>query len=510
VNVLWTRILSRVIPVNIFERLVNYHASDTKRFKKFLLGTDPHFLEEVGKRKALYMFKEAAVKVPHYKKFLDNNKINHEEIKSMDHFMKYVPHIDKKSYVKVAKSLKHLCVDKGLKKAGLLVRSSGFSGKPCTWAKSRAEENHAKNFATLGMQMLYDTDKYHTLLINGFALGSWVSGINLLRIADKETTIINPGLIEDEVLEIFKDLNKEFEQTIIVGNPYFLKDVIEKGIKKRINWKKYRISLLTGGEPITEEWRDYMYKKIGTKGKVYSAFGASDIGITGINETKDGVKIRRIARKNKKFAKELFGDINVLPMIFQYDPTQYYIYTNKKDELLFTTTSLHTLTPLIKYNIKDKGGIVSHNKMSGLLKKHGIKMKLDTPLPFIFIIGRSDGTISFCGSLIYPENIKEGIYSNRRILSTTTENFRLKVEFDKKQNEMLVVDFQLKKGVKSSKSLKRLYVKEIEKSLLKTNPDFRQDYENIRREHKNLDIVNVNLFEFSKFPYQKKIKVRHV
>ncbi len=508
--------LSRLIPVNIFERLVTYHANDTKSFKKFLMNTDPHFLEEVGKQKALYMFKEAAIKVPHYKKFLDDNEINHEEIKTMEHFMRFIPHIDKKNYVKVAKSLKHLCVDGSLEKAGLLVRSSGFSGKACTWAKSRKEEHHAKNFATMGMNLLFDTDKYHTLLINGFALGSWVSGINLLRIADKETTIVNPGLIEDEVLELFKDLRGEFEQVLIAGNPYFLKDVIEKGNKKKINWKKYRVNLMTGGEAITEEWRDYMYNAVGASinseksGKIYSAFGASDIGITGINETKDSVKIRRLARRNPKLRKALFGDVKMLPMVFQYDPTQYYIHVNMKRELIFTTTSLHTLTPLIKYNIKDIGGTISHRRMKHILNQNGFKDDMNLPLPFIYIIGRSDGTVSFCGSLIYPENIKDAIYSNKKILSTTTEKFMLKVDFDKKQNEFLVVDFQLKKKVKVTNALKKFYTKAIEKSLLKTNPDFRQDYANIRKQHKNMAIVKVNLYTYDRYPYAKKIKVRHV
>lgn len=83
-------------------------------------------------------------------------------------------------------------------------------------------------------------------------------------------------------------------------------------------------------------------------------------------------------KKNFKLREKLFGSKDKMPMIFQYDPLQHYIRNIngiRKDgtevaEFEMTVLDENTISPKIKYNIHDEGGIFELMKMLSILQKY--------------------------------------------------------------------------------------------------------------------------------------------
>ncbi|MFH1317081.1 MAG: hypothetical protein ABII01_06180 [Candidatus Woesearchaeota archaeon] len=508
--------LYRLIPISVIERYVKLISKKPKKLEKMLLRSDPQILEDIGKRKAMLIFKKASKEIPFYKKFLKKNKCDPDNIRKFNDFLENVPITSKFNYIKKAGSFKELCYNNDTSEIDILFESSGHSGKATIWPRSQEEEKEEKVFATIGLDLLFETYKYKTLFINTFAFGSWITGIEIARIADGHSTLINPGPDIEDTINIVKEFKNMFDQYIITGYPPFVKNLLEQGKKNRIDWKKYNINLILGGEPMPEEMRDYLYKLIGKKpddinkrGYIYSAFGASDVGITGINEEFESIKIRRIARNNKNLKKDVYGDTKGLPLLFQYDPTRYILQVNENKEIIFSIVDLNSVLPLIKYNLQDIGGIISYYEMRKILKKNKINLRLRVPFPFVYIRGRSDGTVNFYGSLIFPTKVEAILIKNKLLRGKTTGNFHLKIDYDKKHNSYLVVEIQLKENVKIPKNKINLFTNAIRKGLFDRIPDLKPKEKYFKKVYGKKDYIIVRFYPFDKFPYHSKIKYKY-
>ena len=168
---------------------------------------------------------------------------------------------------------------------------------------------------------------------------------------------------------------------------------------------------------------------------VYSGYGATDIEIGLAGETPLSLAIRRAARTDHRLRQVLFGDDPRLPMLFQYNPLMHHIETNDEGELIFTITRLNVLSPRIRYNIHDEGGVATFAEMErrarqvgldfgGLAAGSGVR---NVPLPFLWVFGRKDATISVMGANIYPEDIEQALYDEPE-LARVTHSFLLSLE----------------------------------------------------------------------------------
>ncbi|MBT7903363.1 phenylacetate--CoA ligase family protein [Candidatus Woesearchaeota archaeon] len=507
--------LMKYLPVEVSDFFMDIKANDVKFMKNIILNSNPSDLEYLSKKKVLKSFHRAALRVPHYSQILSNQNINPKLIKSFKDFAT-VPIISKVSYIKTATKMSELCIDRDLSQCGLLARSSGYTGHSSTWAKSRSEQIESRHFASLGLDLLFGVTKSKTLLIDCFALGSWVSGVDLLMIGSDKCSIIAPGADSKETLDIFNDLKEEYDQFIFAGTPHFIKNLVEEGIERGIDFKKSQVNLLLGAEAFTEEWRQYMHSLLGSsmgddkKGFIFSAFGASDLGVTGINETKESAYLRYLCLTNSKLKTALFGDYaTALPMLFQYDPTKFFIENTEKDELVFSNCDLKASLPLIRYNIHDVGKPISFVELNKILKEQNIDLKIKAPLPFLFVVGRSDGTINFIGQLIYPQYIQELIYSNDFLSKLTTGTFKLIKMYDKDHNPFLQIDIQLRKNIKKSKDNAAKFHEAIHSFFMHLSTDFPLNFE-ILEEKTGKNPLIINCFEFDKYPHKSGIKIRYV
>ncbi|MFQ6044627.1 MAG: phenylacetate--CoA ligase family protein, partial [Candidatus Poribacteria bacterium] len=463
----------------IIERLPKSSGTVSKQIKR-IESTTPSFLEWVAEKRLLSAFHRAASRVPHYKEFLAKKNVDVGSVKTLEDFINTVPPIDKNSYVQTCESLRRLCVDGRIQDASLLARSSGFSGKPCTWPKSYAEEKEGQMDVAVFTEYFFDVSRYKTLLINAFLLGTWIGGISLSRLTiTSGISLCATGPKIEEIIEIIESYKSEYDQIFICGYPPFLKMVVDRGMEIDAGFwhdKSVRFIFVAGGEGFSEGWRDYINRCLDAQNRdewdnyVISGFGASDLGITGFTETPGAARIRRIAHSNPEFASAMFGDdFGSLPMLFPYNPLKYYVTVNQEGELEFSTISPNALVPLIRYNLHDLGGTISYQEMETKLTSFGFDNNIDLPFPFFYVFGRTTGEISVSGTLIYPENIREALFTDHEIATQVTGRFKMATEEDSDSNIRFYVDIELKDGINFNQQLNTKYQKVIHEHLLKVN-----------------------------------------
>ncbi len=505
------RIAGHILPLHTLDLFTSLIGKNPKRALRFLQTTDSQMLEEISRRKAVEQAKRASEKVEGYKKFLKIKGFDEKEIKNFKDFQN-LPLTSKENYIKTCKNFEEVFVDSDLSAARTVYESSGYTGKPFLWAHNSKEEEEGVKFSRIGLENNFSISNKNTLFVNGFALGSWVSGMKFAFIMNKIGPTINPGADYSEILKILNSLGKKFPQIIIGGYPPFIKNLLEKGIAEGIDFKKYDINFLLAGEGFSESFRDYLYTLVESspesrKSKIYSVYGTADTGVAGINENDDTIRIRRLSEKNSKLKKKLFNiqTVGETPMLFQYNPLSFFIEENK-GEIIITTLSPDKIQPVIRYNVHDSGGVLSYKTMQRILKNEGIDAEIKLKLPFLYINGRTGGVISINSAKVYPETISRALYRNKLLAKLITGRFRLRKEYTKSQEVVFKVDIELKEKINPTGKLRKNFENILKKELCETN----LEYNDMITHYSKNALPNINLIRYNDFKDLNAIKgIKH-
>ncbi len=136
--------------------------------------------------------------------------------------------------------------------------------------------------------------------------------------------------------------------------------------------------------------------------------------------------------------------------------------------------------PLIRYNILDHGGIITYDAMIKFLadwgfnpvtKLQGENVRGIRSLPFVYVFGRSNFTISYFGANIYPENVTVGL-EQPGIKDWVTGKFVMEVQEDADKNRFLSVVVELAPGVEISEEKTRTIASSILTQLKRLNSEF--------------------------------------
>lgn len=434
-----------------------------------------------GETITLSLFHDVAASVPAYKAFLTKSGINPTSIQKFEDFQQ-LPLLTKENYLRLY-SLPQLCRDGQLAQCDMIAVSSGSTGKPTFWSRFISDEFQ---IATRFEQIFYDSfyaDTRSTLAVICFSLGTWVGGMfttNCCRhLASKgyPITVVTPGTNKEEIFRVVQELGGFFEQVVLLGYPPFLKDVIDSGIARGLEWQRYQIKMVMAGEVFSEEWRDLVFDRVGAKNPCYdsaSLYGTADAGVLG-NETPLSICIRRFLANQPDAARSLFGESR-LPTLVQYDPSSRFFEVDN-GTLLFTGDNG---IPLVRYHIADSGGIISYDEMLLFLKEWGFDPVATLQqlgergihsLPFVYVFGRSDFTVSYFGANIYPENVTVGL-EQPSIKEWVTGKFVLQVKEDSELRRFLAIVVELAPGVEGSEEKKEAIATSIHSQLLRLNSEF--------------------------------------
>jgi phenylacetate-CoA ligase len=361
------------------------------------------------KRKAL----KNALATKAYRDLLEKKEINTQTVS-----FKNLPLIDKASYIKnypLTDLLFH-----PMEEHYTIELSSGYSGEPHYWPRYKGQDDGFLTYMEMGLIFTFQIDKVKTLMLNTFALGTWVTGVKFsrfaLELANRESNrmmTVNTGTVFADAINVIKDIGPMFEQIIIAGYPPFINSLIDtiKPISKQEILSK--IKIMAGGEAFSENWRVSMNIKLGNAPddymKIVSAYGSADTGLEIGYEQPITILLRKMLEEDQEIRSEILGDYSdYTPHFFQYNPLSIFI-EEVEGELIFTSDAA---IPLVRYNLHDAGGILSFDEMVAILaRKYDIKKLLKElkplKLPCCFVFGRSDGTVSIDGANIYVEEIKQ-------------------------------------------------------------------------------------------------------
>jgi phenylacetate-CoA ligase len=460
-------------------------AHDPGRPQGTLTGRDPA-------EAALALFHEVTESVPAYRAFLAEHQVEPRRIRTPEDF-RALPLVTKESYL-TRHPLAALCRGGRLESCDMIAVSSGSTGKPTFWPRFMADE---LPIAVRFEQVFHDSfqaDARRTFAVVCFALGTWVGGMftaaccRYLAAKGYPITVVTPGNNREEIWRVARELAPQFEQTVLLGYPPFLKDVIDGGIAQGLDWRPLKVKLVMAGEVFSEEWRSLVGERLGSTDFCYdsaSLYGTADAGVLG-NETPLSVRIRRFLAEKPEAARQLFGESR-LPTLVQYDPFVRYFETLADGDGGGSTAARRTLlftgsngVPLIRYHIADSGGLVGYDEMLRFLADWGFDPLAELgghgwrgvrALPFVYVFGRANFTVSYFGANIYPENVAVGL-EQPEVSRWVTGKFVLQAKEGLDEAPHLAIAVELAPCIDADESKRETIADSILTQLLRLNSEF--------------------------------------
>lgn len=457
---------------------INLAKFDIKTLEKYFQTKSESYWQNIAKKNAFNLFQVTANKVPAYKDFLHKHKIEPSKIKSIEDFFK-IPITTKENYIQQY-PISDRCLNGNLDKIKIIASSSGTSGNPNYWPRSTEQEFEAEKIHEILFKHLYHIDKHKTLIIIGFPMGVYVSGVATLLpswnvIKKYNATILSAGNNKLEVLKAVKNLSKNFEQTLLIGHPFFIKDILETGSQEGIKWKQINLKMMFCSEGFSEQWREYILKISGIKAaSAYSTYGCSEMLLMAY-ETPISVRLRKTLSRNSELSNKVLHSHDT-PNIFQYNPALRYI-EQINNELIFTSNSG---IPLIRFNLHDTGTILPFSKVNELMKTEKELTKNAWKLPFVSVSGRSDYAIIFYAANIYPSHIHQ-VLNQEIFLKNITGKFTMVKGYYKNMDEYLKIHVELNSNTKPDRNLAKKIQNEMVKKLKIINSEFNFIWHNLNK-----------------------------
>lgn len=301
----------------------------------------------------------------------------------------------------------------------------------------------------------------------------------MLPLGGRPITVITPGNNVAEILRVVERLGPDFEQIVLLGYPPFLKDAIDAGRANGLDWAAYRPKLVLAGEVFSEEWRTLVGQRSGSTRACFdsaSLYGTADAGVLG-NESPLSVCIRRYLAEQPDLARAIFGESR-LPTLVQYDPrARFFEVAPETGTLLFTGDNG---VPLVRYHIADSGGLVPYQWLVEVLRQHGFDPVAEVlkssdrgarPLPFAYVFGRADFTVSYFGANVFPENVTVGL-EHAPIDQWVTGKFVMQAREDQDRNRFLSIVVELSSDVEPAADKAEAIAESILSHLLRLNSEF--------------------------------------
>ncbi|MDD5125881.1 MAG: phenylacetate--CoA ligase family protein, partial [Methylovulum sp.] len=223
-----------------------------------------------------------------------------------------------------------------------------------------------------------------------------------------------------------------------------------------------------------------------------SLYGTADGGVLG-NETPFSTAIRRWLSAHPEAARELFGESR-LPTLVQYDPNSRFFEVHDGTLVVSGENSV----PLLRYHIADKGGLLGYEAMWEFLRARGMQSLADLGLdagfqarhlPFVYVFGRADFTVSYYGANIYPENVTVGL-EQPELSHWASGKFVLETAETAEGDKVLHIAVELLPNITPDEAMKPLIAAAIRTQLLRLNSEF-ANYTPVERQ---LPQISLHLF----------------
>lgn len=441
-----------------------------------------------GRVRSLQLFHAMAQRVPAYKDFLKSNGFSPAEVKDYGDFKK-IPPIDKDNYLrKYPKNM--LCWDGEFARGQWVISStSGSTGQPYYFPREHSQDWQYAISAELYLRNNFQVQRRSTLYVVAFPMGAWIGGLftyGALKIAaengDYNLSIITPGIHKQEVINAIKQLGKDFDQVIIGAYAPFLKDILDDGVRQGIDWSDYNLGFVFSAEAFTEKFRDYVTKMAKPKDELrytLNHYGTVDLG-TMAHETPETILARRhLVQKNS--LEVLLPEKIRQPTLAQYNPELFH-FEEINNNLLCTA---YSGIPLVRYDLKDYGGVITRTEAHEKLRKHGFDIQraaynagiADTlwNLPYVYVYERNDFSASYYAFIVYPDTIRRPLQQDV-FHRYVTGKFTMLVDYTDTGRQRLNIHIETKPAVVFSDSVRSKLLDTIHNNLMTESSEYRETF----------------------------------
>ena len=313
----------------------------------------PSYLAWASRVKARKAYYRACRTVPAYRQFL------------VAEGSARVPETDKDNYIKAYETGARCVGGTFLHGRTMIDESSGSTGTPYNWVRSEKERHESHTFVSYFATYCYGREPWIT--INGFSMGAWATGINMGISLQKNGIVKNTGPDIAKILHTLRFFGPSHTY-LITGYPPFLKHLIDVADEEGFPFEKYKLYGLAGGEGMSEGLRDYLLRRFT---KVYSGYGATDLEIGIAGETPISVAIRRLARDRDDVKPRCSAPIPACRWSFSTTPS---CTTSRSTRTMkwCSPSAQVALSPRIRYNVHDLGGVLTSDEMAARLASVGV------------------------------------------------------------------------------------------------------------------------------------------
>ncbi|QIS18940.1 phenylacetate--CoA ligase family protein [Nocardia terpenica] len=409
-----------------------------------------------------------------YRSFLADHGVDVAAIRSMADFTA-LPVVTADNYLR-RYPLSELMWDSDIRSATEWNTSSGSTGEPSYYPMNSVSAEHGIELYDRIFRTGFQSDRVSTLLVVGFAMGTWVGGTYTYRAAlelcrrGHELAAITPGVACSSILKSIAQLGNYYDQVVLAGYPPFVRDVLDEA-NGEVPHPNMRI--LAAGESVTEPWRDRILELIGHPGaaeRVRLIYGTADAGIIGY-ETADAIAVRRLAHADQRLRSVLFGAGDVLPTFVEFDPQLRFTEVDRDGRFLFT---IDGPIPLTRYRLNDEGAILTRDEVSDALRRCGYQLPVRTSTRdsgFLMLRRRSDVAASFYGVKLYPESIRSAL-DDPAVSSHLSGKFTLTTELDADFAQTLTLCVELRRGATPPADLLETVARRVVVALAATSSEY--------------------------------------
>ena len=292
------------------------------------------------------------------------------------------------------------------------------------WIRGRREREVAHRNISFFARYAFGTGPLVTL--NAFSMGAWAAGMNMSLGMTRHGIVKSIGPDVDKLLSTLTYLGPSY-RFLISGYPPFLKHLLDEGERREFPWADYEVHGLVGGEGMTEELRDVLLERFGRSTRATarpisrSAWPSRPSASPYVGSPAAGrMSVRRYSGETLASRWSSIQPVDPLPR-GQRDRRDLYGLGS-------------TFSRLASLQRPRRGGVIEFTHVRDRLAAFGFDIEAlgaaeeavgprgpcpgprSIPLPFLWVNGRRDATISVMGANIYPEDIETLVYRDATLV----------------------------------------------------------------------------------------------
>ncbi len=379
-------------------------------------------------------------------------------------------------------------------KCSLIGASSGFSKTGSVyWLKGPEDEERYLGIIEETLKALYGIDERKTLIVTAAALGMWFGGMQLAcfmrslasRVSYPLTAAL-PGLDLEEAAHVVKRFFHLYDQILFITNASNV-SILYSLLKDEPKLLNGTVYFAVVGEYFSENYRRNMALRFGhdehNEVVVWTGYGSADTGDIAM-ETRETIRLRKYFEfESKELSRKLFQTDDT-PMIMK--PFGDDLIEIIEGQIVVTKDQL---IPLVRYNTKDRGGVLKKESLKGIIDE---KLYESLPDKMLYIHGRPENSVIFYGTNLMINDIGNFFYSIEKEISYSGL-FEVKKE-DSDGVERFVFTVYTFNDVSDKKEDCKKKLIEFLKNYSK---EFVAKYDNLRRATK-IELIDVRLEQISK------------